>query len=172
MPFNPIDNPVDVVRIGGVNTPGIAIVAGANSPRRWDIRRGYAYTGEIAVFRGNKLAEFSVLVQLWEAEHFDEWREFIQPLLRPPIGRASRHFDIVHPVTESVGISQIRIIDVLPPNRLTDDGLWQGEIKCGEYRAPVRTISAPDEAQSEETDPVSALIEQRRQQLAQSLARE
>jgi hypothetical protein len=73
MTFQPIDDPVDYILLAGQQSPGLATIEGAGSPRRWEERRGYANSGSTIVYRGRGLAAFKVLIRLWEPEHFTAW---------------------------------------------------------------------------------------------------
>lgn len=84
MAFNPVADPVDVVIIAGRTSPGLAEISGAGSPRNWEERKGYGYGGAFVVFRGIKLAAFTVTFKLTTEEHFEEWESFVEILKRPP----------------------------------------------------------------------------------------
>lgn len=135
MTWTPLTSPVDHVLLAGQRSPGIADVQGAGSPRRWDIRRGYALSGARPVFRGMDVARFRVVLRLlteadWEAWH--EWKVLVQ---QPPTGTRPRALDIWHPVLEECGISSAVVENVEQPVH-DGTGLWTIAIAFIEFRPP------------------------------------
>ena len=70
MTFNPITDPVDYFELAGRRSPGIAVLKNADSPRRWDERRGYALSGGFLRFRGIGLARPIFTLRLLTEEDF------------------------------------------------------------------------------------------------------
>ena len=70
----------DYVLMGGLKSPGLAIVKNIVAPRGWDKREGYGFSGASVVFHGAKLATFDVEFQLWLDEHWLAWKVFSQLL--------------------------------------------------------------------------------------------
>ena len=143
MAFDPVAAPVDYVLLAGSRSPGIATIDGASSPRSWDERRGYGLSGATLVYKGLKLAKFTLELKLVTSEDFaawDSWRPIVQ---RPPAGQRPRALDIEHPITEMLGIRSVVVEDVLQPKQ-TGDGEWTIEIKLLEFRAPARAVVRPE----------------------------
>lgn len=152
MTWNPIQNPTDVCLLGGVKTPGICEITGASSPRKWDKKAGYAMTGAILVYHGIDLSAFTISLKLYTLEHWTGW-EVIKPLLmRPPIGRVAKALDVVHPVLNEVGISQLVVEDVSAPEQV-EDGVWLIAIKCIEWRRYKIDVGTPDGSEATPADP-------------------
>ncbi len=144
MTWNPLDAPVDFVLLGGVRSPGLASLEGADSPRKWDQRKATATTGATLVFKGIDLSKFRLLLRLYTAEHWGTYITDFQPLLqRPPSGQRPRALDIEHPFLEALGIRSVVVGNVKQPTQ-TGDGEYTIEVELLEFRAPVRAIARPD----------------------------
>jgi hypothetical protein len=157
--FDPTASPIDYVVLAGQRSPGIAEVLGTSSPRRWDERRGFGFTGAALIFRGVGLARPVIKIKLYTAQDWADWHAWRALVQRPPLGERARALDVEHPILDDLGISSIVVEDVLQPLQ-TADGEWTIEIRCIEYRRPLPAIqriegSATDEALS----PNQALIE-------------
>lgn len=154
--WNPIEEPVDTVLIGGEQTPGIADVEDAGSPRDWDERRGRGLSGASLVFHGLPLATFKVLIRLYTVADWAAWHAFAPRLQRPPTGERGQALDITHPLLEEVGIRSFVVKNLLAPKQ-TRDGEWTIEIQCQEYRAPAPALTTIDSSSDSLTkEPLSA----------------
>lgn len=159
MSWNPLDEPIDWIVLGGVRSPGLADVVGANSPRKWDERGGYGLSGAIVWFHGLGLSHFSVRFRLYTDQDWEEWREFFLPLVaKPPLGKRPKALDIWHPLLQDLGIRAVVVEDVLQPEQ-TNDGEWTAEIKFIEFRRPKFGMGKPDAAEATPADPVEQEIE-------------
>jgi len=160
MAFNPISNPVDFVELAGRRTPGIAEVLGASSPREWKERRSIGYGGAIVVFRGIKLARFTVKLRLYSDQDWQDWDDFRDVVQRPPLsnaasqgvgiirspfGRRPKALSVNHPILADLNISSCVVLDVLQPVQ-TGNGEWTIDIKFIEYRRPRYQLATPDAA--------------------------
>lgn len=135
----------DYVLLGGAKTPGRATVQGAGSPRKWDVRQGYGYSGAIVVYMGDGLAQFDIHVDLWLPEHFSEWNRFAKiALVKAPLGTKPKALDISHPLLslEPLKITSVVVEDVSQFEQ-DDEGLWTCTIKCLQYRAPLPALGRP-----------------------------
>lgn len=154
--WNPIEEPVDKVLIGGEETPGIADVEDAGSPRDWDARRGRGLSGATLAFEGLPLAPFKILLRLYTVADWAAWHAFSPRVQRPPVGERAQAMDITHPILEEVGIRSFVVTNLLAPKQ-TRDGEWTIEIQCQEYRAPAPTLSTIDSSSDSLTkEPLSA----------------
>jgi hypothetical protein len=156
MPWNPLTQSVDFVLLAGQRTPGIAELQGFDSPRHWDVRRGYAQTGATTVFRGIGVAERGKLViRLYTEQDWEDWDAFLPLLKRPPIGSHSKALDISHPFTEALGIRAVVVSNVSQPVQ-TDSGEWTIEVALIEHRRPQVQLARTDGSQegTEVGDPV------------------
>ncbi len=145
MTFNPITQPTDKILLADRESPGIAVVTNASSPRKWDERRGYALSGARVVFRGLGLAKPIVTLRLLTDEDFEDWHAWRDLVQRPPIGRRQTALDIWHPILEDLGITQVVVEDVGQPNQVAD-GEWNIMIKFIEFRRPRRVPASPIDA--------------------------
>ena len=143
MSFDPLTDPVDYILLANRRSPGLATVAGASSPRRWDKRKGYAQTGARVVFRGIDLSSFVVTLRLYTRQDWADWHEWRPLVQRPPVGERARAQDIWHPILEDLGIKSAVVEDVGQP-RQTGDGEWSIDIKFIEYRRPLPRIQPID----------------------------
>jgi len=152
--FNPDLAPVDYILLANEISPGIATITGANSPRRWDERRGYALSGARVVFRGIGLARPVVTFRLSSFEDWNEWHDWRERvgLQRPPVGERARAKDIWHPILVDLEIVSVVVEDVGQPIQV-DHGVWDIAVKFIEFRPPVRTLETI--GASEETPQLS-----------------
>ena len=162
MTFNPELAPIDFIILSNEISPGLAVVSGASSPRRWDIRKGYALSGARPVFRGVDVAKPIVTFRLLSFEDWNEWHEWRAKvgLQRPPLGERARAKDIWHPILEDLGIVSVVVEDVAQPVQVAD-GEWNIVVKFIEYRRPVFTLEAigSSEEREELSDNEQAIVD-------------
>lgn len=171
MSFEPLTAPQDYFVLAGQRSPGVCDFVGADSPRRWDERRGYGLSGATVVFRGIGLSEFKARLRLYNSQDWSNWHAFRGLLQRPPTPTPSatsvqrpprvvpRALDIQHPLLEDLGIRSVVVVNVLQPEQ-TGNGEWTIEIVFKEFRRPVVALSRPDASQERVTDPVDVVMEQ------------
>lgn len=129
----------DFVVLGGLTSPGKAVVRGGGSPRTWDIQQGYGLSGATIVFTGAGLAKFEIDIYAWEDAHFLAWPLFARPTLAlPPPVRIATSLSIQHPELNDfpVSITQCVVEDVTKWEKDPDDSMWMRTIKCIAFRAP------------------------------------
>lgn len=146
---NPITSPQDYIVIAGQRSPGICEISGADSPRRWDERRGYGLSGARAVYRGTALSKPRITLHLLNAEHFEAWNSFREMLLPPPAGERAQALEVEHPFLADLGIRALNVVNLKQPVQ-TDHGKWTVEIETIEYREPQPALSTPRGADSGE----------------------
>lgn len=139
----------DYIVLGGFPSPGKAVVRGASSPRKWDIRDGYGLTGAVCVFMGEGLATFEVDIYCWEEFHFLQWPIWAKlTLANPPIGARPTSQSIKHPQLNDppLTIDQVVVTDVTQWEQDPDEtGLWMRTIKFLQYRKPRPALVKPFE---------------------------
>jgi hypothetical protein len=163
MPWNPITEPQDWVDFAGRSTPGIATVVGASSPRRWDERESYGWSGAFVVYHGQNLSHFSVKLKLYTPDDWNDWYVFKPLVARVPLGKRQRPLDIGHPLTQQLGIFAVVVEDVTQAEQV-EDGVWEIEIKLIEYRSPRLALAAAKGSEAEAADPEDAIQEERNAQ--------
>ncbi len=139
MAYDPITNPIDYVIVAGTRSPGIARVDG-NRSHQWDERRGHGMSGASSVYKGAKLAHFTVEIDVWTSEQFVELNEFRSIVSRLPTPTDPRGFVVEHPFLEELGITKCALEDLGVPKQ-NDEGLWTLTIKFVEHREPVRRLA-------------------------------
>jgi hypothetical protein len=170
--WDPYEQPVDVATVAGRRTPGLCEIENAGSPRQWDERRGYGVSGATLVYRGLRLASFTMKLRLYTEADWKAWHEFAPTIARPPTGERAQALDVVHPILEEVGIRSAVVEDVLAP-RQTADGEWTIEVRWKEFRRPVVTATAvTDSASSTVVESNAALArEHQLDQLSREISR-
>lgn len=159
MPHEPLTNPVDFIKLAGVDSPGIAEVIGAGNPRTYDERKGFGFSGAFVVFKGNKLSHFQVKIRLYTPEEWAAWRLFSSMLRRPPMGERPKALSIWHPQLEDCDIKAV-VIEDCDAGEQTADGEWTFTIKMIEFRKPQVGLAKPEAAAAEPLDPVDAKIQE------------
>ena len=161
MTWNPLQTPVDFAILSGVKTPGIAVVLGANSPRKWEELQSFGWSGATLRFAGVGLSVFSIKVRLYTVADWAAWNEQMEPLLlRPPSGKKPRALACWHPFLLAKQIFACIVEDVEGPEQV-EDGVWEHTIKCKQYRERRFQLAKPAAVKDEPKDPVDDLIEQK-----------
>ncbi len=129
-------------------SPGVAVIKGAGSPREWDTRKGYGYSGASLVFTGTSLSEFDVDILIWEDAHWVQWEAFAVLLTNPPPppGVIPISLGIDHPILNKKPwlITKVVVKDV-SSWEVSDTGLWNCTIKFIQYRKPKVALLPPKE---------------------------
>jgi hypothetical protein len=121
-------------------SPGKATVRGPNRPQGWDVRKGNALSGATAVPTGAELAKFTVLIEIWEATQYAEWKVFAKTYLTRAaviVGGSPRALAIVHPMVNDppYSITEVVVEDVVALEE-DRDGKYAYEIHFLEYCKP------------------------------------
>jgi hypothetical protein len=133
-------------------SPGLCDISGANSPREWEERKGYGWSGAVVVFRGTGLARFSVKLRLYTADDWLGWSTFKPLVDKPPPGKRPRAMDIWHPILVDQGIYSV-VVEDLGQTEQTAEGEWTIEIKFVEYRFPKYALVKLEGTQATPDDP-------------------
>lgn len=157
MTWDPISQPCDYILLSGKKSPGIAEVVGAGSPRKLKPIEGYALSGGFVLFRGNKLAQFSVDIRLYTAQDWADWYAWKPLVDRVPVGERAKALQIWHPHLEDLKISAVLVEDVSQPKQ-GENGVWTITIKFHEWREPKRELGKPDAAKPAPVDPIEQRI--------------
>lgn len=160
MTWDPIRQPVDYVVLSGQRSPGVAELAGAASPRKWDVRKPHGGSGATVVYTGTDVSRFKLTLRLYTVQHWTDWHAWKALVTRPPAGERPRALDIRHPLLDDLGITSVVVEDLLQPRQTKDDE-WTIEVHLLEYKPPVRALARPDgsDAAPTITDPVELRIQ-------------
>jgi hypothetical protein len=137
----------DYIMLGGAPSPGRATIlgGGSGSPRTWDVRKGYGYSGAFIVYTGDGLAKFKVMIELWLPEHFAAWQRFAKiTLSKPPLGLKPTALDIAHPILnmQPWSITSVVVEDVSPWEQ-DEEGMWSTTIDFLQFRGPKPMLGKP-----------------------------
>lgn len=157
-----LDFPVqDFIVLGGLPSPGLAIIRGPNSPRKWDIQQGFGFSGATLVYTGTDLAKLEVDIVAWLPEHFAAWEIWAKAVLGAPKPvRNPASLSIEHPILSSapLSITQIVVEDVTGWEQV-EPGKWIRTIKMIQYRAPKPILVRPFEGPPGDPITVSAPVD-------------
>ncbi len=130
--------------LGAMQSPGVATVRGLSTPREWDIRQGYGFTGAVVVYKGTSLAPFTVDIDLWLPEHFLMWNVFATVLVPPLPGPAGFALGIKHPIVNGPphGITEVVVKDCSEPVQ-NDTGKWTYTLTLLPYKKPIPALARP-----------------------------
>jgi hypothetical protein len=154
----------DYVMLGGKQTPGVCNIVKAGTPRTWDIRQGFAFSGAFVVYGGAGLAKFDLIITLWEDEHWSDWDDFASVLEEPAkpsaeqIARAlaagffpatlkPSALAISHPIltVRPLNIQSVVVENVSQPVQ-SEFGDWDITISLIQFRAPSPVVlGKPDQ---------------------------
>ncbi len=147
--IDPVDTLTqDFLVIGGDVSPGRARIRGAGSPRTWDVRQGYGFTGAWVIFTGAGLAKFEVEIVMWLASQAVAWERFAKKYLeKTPSGTRPKALGIYHPLLAASPLN-IHAVVVEDVSQFEEDdyGLWTCVIKFLEYRQPKPLLARPSAA--------------------------
>lgn len=113
--LNPFDNPRawSSTVIGGVTSPGLAIVGEFKRANEWDVKKGKGTVGGTLTFVQKPPAKGTITYWIWTREQFDEFDVYLDLLNYDPTKKDVQAVDIFHPslakiklkslVTESIG---------------------------------------------------------------------
>lgn len=139
----------DFIVLGGAPSPGLAVVKGAGTPRKWDIRDGYGLSGASVVFMGEGLTPFDVDIFAWLPAHFEQWKVFARlTIVNPPLGTRPTSLSIQHPVLQDppLAISQVVVTNCTQWEQDPDGGgLFARTISFLQYRKPRPALVKPFE---------------------------
>lgn len=135
----------DYIVLGNAISPGRATIVPPGSPRNWDVRQGYGFSGAFVVYTGDGLAKFDVLIDIWDDADWPKWDAFAKlTLARPPLGTKPKALDISHPLLalEPWKITSVVVTDVSGFEQ-SDEGMWTCSISFLQYRAPKPALGKP-----------------------------
>lgn len=137
----------DVILLDGVPSPGVATIVGAGSPRTWDKKKGWGYSGATLVYTGADLSDFDVILTIWQKTglQWAQWEAFALVLDLAPVGVLAKSKSIVHPVLNRapLSITSVVIRDVGQWEQ-SKTGLWTCRIGMTAYRAPMPALGKPN----------------------------
>lgn len=134
----------DYIILAALKSPGRAYIKNAGSPRDWDIRKGYGFSGASVVFTGNNLAKFEVDIELWMPSHWIDWAVFSKLLAKPNGLVPIVGLGISHPLLTMAPLSITSVVVEDVSQFVQDD---QGSLICTikfiEYKRPLPALSRP-----------------------------
>lgn len=135
----------DYILLGGDRCPGKQVVPDANSPRKWDERQGYGFSGAYLIYMGDGLAHFGVEVHLWDDAHWAQWETFSKKHLeKPPTGQVAKAQPIDHPVLNMTPLKIASVVVEDVTGWVVDDyGEWTCLIKFAQFRKPKPALGRP-----------------------------
>jgi hypothetical protein len=170
--WNYFQNPVNFILLGDPMqiSPGIATLAGAGSPRDWEVRKGYGYAGAMLWFKGRGLAKFTVTLRFYnEADlaGWHAWKSLVQAL---PFGRRERYLPIWHPELAELEIDKV-VVTNLHQLEQSDDGVWSVKIDFMQHRRWRLSLSKPGTPSPEKKDRFDRELERNTRQIEALLER-
>lgn len=173
MTWDPIAEPIDYIILAGRESPGLAEVRNAGSPRKWDERAGYGWSGSYPVFIRRELTKFKVLIKLNTRADWAGWYAWSGLVAKPPFGKFPKALDIWHPFLEDQQVASAEVIDVSQPEP-DGTGAFVITIDFMEFRRPKFTLvkptaaeaPGPKDARDRELDANSAEIARKRDALS------
>jgi hypothetical protein len=132
--------------------PGRAILLSGNSPRPWDVRKGYMLSGATLVPQGDDLSKIVFRIELWDPADYQPWLAFSAKYLDKavrykPGSIQPRALGIYHPVISAspISVTQVVVEDVTALVQ-DEDGIWSCEVHFIQYRKPMLALGKPDAA--------------------------
>lgn len=153
--------PSDFVLLAGRKSPGVARITGLKKPRKWDEQAGMGLAGGFVIFRGVKLARFTLEIRLFTDQHWDDWAAWEDVVAEPKRGQPGRGLamDIWAAQLEARRIRSVVIEDVEGPELEEASGLWVYRIPMIEWRKPTPQYAKPEDPKATPADPYDRQIE-------------
>lgn len=158
MTWNPWVTDLDSAVISGIKTPGLLKIRNADSPRAWDERNGYGWSGSFPVFMGVRLSHFEMAFELYDEFDWGEYQTIMPILAKPPIGKRPKALSISHPILHQLEIGSIQITNV-KQLEFDDSGIITQPLEVISFRVPKLSLSKPEgAAQQVDDDPFDKKI--------------
>jgi hypothetical protein len=157
MAWNPIDDPIDYILLNDQRSPGVAMISGAGTPRKWQKQQGFGLSGAIVFFTGLDLSTFEVTLQLATVDDWNDWHDWKSLVQKPPLGTRPRALTIWHPFLEDLDIKSVVVEDMMQPE-VSDTMMGTIKIKFLQYRRPRPSFAKPDGAGNKTLTPTEAEI--------------
>lgn len=138
---NPVDNAqdYDVVKIGGIENPGIVAQGGVSGFKReteWEVKKGKGTKGGTATLTQLPPAKGSIKFLLWTQAHFDAWdTSFRSQFKYDPTKKTKNAIDIFHPSLAKIDIHSV-VTESITPETYEGKGLWSITVDLLEYLPP------------------------------------
>jgi len=123
----------DVVRIAGIELPGVATVTGKGFEQKMDRRVIPGQKGKRFNHYGCDPADVEITLQLWEPEHLDGLKRLIS-IIKPKNGKATAH-SIYHPALDLYQIRSVLVMSSSLP-AMSHRGVMEVTLRCEEYVTP------------------------------------
>jgi hypothetical protein len=140
----------EYIMIGGDPSPGKCTIRGANSPRGWDERKGYALSGATLVPTGDELATFEILFEFWDETQIPLWysyaaKYFDKAVRLIPGSLVPKALGIEHPILSAppIRITEVVVVDATQLEQDETNG-WSCVVKFKQYRRAKPALSPPD----------------------------
>lgn len=147
----------DSIRIGGDWCPGLAIARKGGTPRKWDKRPGYGFSGATLVYLGLDLSEFQVDVSIWTQRQMTSflafYRKYLQEIQAPRavVGVGAtflpalqpKALGIYNPFLAAIGILSVEITNVSQFELVDERGIYGCTIDMIVYRPAVQVLARP-----------------------------
>jgi hypothetical protein len=149
--WNPWRQTIDYAVISGKQTPGILRLRNADSPRAWDERNGYGWSGSFPVFMGVRLSHFDMGFEMYDEDDLALWRELEPLLAKPPFGKRPQALSIQHPLLAPLEISSIQVLNV-KQWEFDEYGVITQPVEVIAFRSPKFSLSKPQGAKQKDDD--------------------
>lgn len=163
--INPIDHPevYDVVRIGGVTSPGVIKPGGITGFKReheWDIKTGKGTQGASLSYVQRPPSQGSITFTLVDRIHFEQWEDFRPQFKYDPTKTNPQAVEIFHPVLADLDIHSVVANSI---SQLENDGVgeWHCTVDFTEYFPPPKksAVATPTTSKTD-TNPQTAANQQ------------
>lgn len=125
-----------------VRSPGVCTVEGDGIPREWDVVQGFGLSGATQRFKGIGLAEFTITIRVWEAEHRPLLKVFAAAVEVSLPGQQERVYEIKNPRLAFKGITQMVFLnDPFPKDEKDQSDTLT--YKCRQWRKRLPTLTSP-----------------------------
>ena len=136
----------DTIQANGIASPGVArITTPIAREYQWDRQFAMGGAGEFIRFKGIKVVEFTIEIQLIGDEALTAWESWVAQWDWDPVKRRATPVAVLHPLLSERGITKATAKKIHAPKQSRPgDNLWIGTIECYEWRPPPkRNVAKP-----------------------------
>ncbi len=152
--INPFDNPsdYDVVKIGGIECPGICQLSGFKRLTEWDVKKGKGTKGGTATLTQLPPAKGSIKFMLWTPFHFEAWDAIFRAQFKyDPTKKTVNAVDIYHPTLAAIDLHSV-VTESISAVEHEGKGLYSITVELLEYLPPPKKSATGTPSGSKSND--------------------
>ncbi len=156
-------NSWDTIQIGTVSWYGKFEIEGFARKYNWNIAAGWGFQGAYEIFQAQPPAEGSITFYVWADTQYSTYIALVAALSYSPThlppsnasGSSTNALNVVHPMLQNNGITQLIVKSIGPLKKQSDDLLFSFTVEFAEF-VPQRAF--PPQVPDTSADPNDPLV--------------